>query len=343
MRLEKSLVSLLIFGCVAFGHASTAHAYMGYATAGTSGVPNAVTMGCLTCHNNSVGGDGPGCAGAGTPCLQSFGMAFRTNGFVWNNTLAGLDSDGDGWTNGQELLNPSGSWTSGSADPGPTGEARLPGFHYASCGTHARACALNECTLNYDNCDNSPVATCNEQNPYFSCTCPSGYSGTGAGSGGCSNIDECTAGNPCSENIIGSGNMCTDAPGRYDCMCGTGYEILNSGSSSEACGDLNECALGNPCLESVFGNTCMNTTGRWDCTCGAAGYQLTNNGTFSETCGDINECTGNPCNEDTPGSPNTCTNVFPGNSCTCGAGYTLVNGATFDFCNDVNRVVQLVL
>lgn len=315
--------------------APTAYAYPAYATAGTSRAPNAVTMGCLTCHNNTGGGGG--CASP--PCFNLFGSAFNSNGETWNAALAALDSDGDGWTNGEELLDPGGAWPDGGADPAPTAQARLPGFTTAWCGTYSRACSLNECTLFYDDCDTSPAAACIEQNPYFSCSCPTGYGGTGHGSGGCNNINECSPGNPCLEDTV-AGNACIDATPRYNCSCGPGYQVANDGTYSETCTNVNECATGNPCLEdTVGGNSCVDTVGRFDCTCSAAaGYQVVNNGGYPESCGDINECTsGNPCNEDS-GTGNACVNATPRYNCTCTTGWVLQNDGSFmETCTNVNE------
>src|SRR5690242_8483330 len=65
-----------------------------------SRVPNASVNSCNTCHLPS-----------GPPDLNPFGNAFAGNGHVWNATLATKDSDGDGFTNGQELGDPNGTGT----------------------------------------------------------------------------------------------------------------------------------------------------------------------------------------------------------------------------------------
>ncbi|MGE0786095.1 MAG: MopE-related protein [Sandaracinaceae bacterium] len=78
---------------------------------------------CITCHNNPNGG-----AGCMTPpCFNPFGMAFNANGRVWNATLAMMDSDGDGFTNGEELGDPLGTWNATMAFPMCTCPTR-PGF-----------------------------------------------------------------------------------------------------------------------------------------------------------------------------------------------------------------------
>jgi len=47
--------------------------------------------------------------------LSPFGEDWRANGFVWTRELCELDSDGDGFTNGQELGDPCCEWSAGYA------------------------------------------------------------------------------------------------------------------------------------------------------------------------------------------------------------------------------------
>ncbi|MEM9068709.1 MAG: MopE-related protein [Myxococcota bacterium] len=90
---------------------------------------------CITCHNNPDGGAGCEESGGTRPCLNPFGMAFRTNMFRWNETLAAMDSDGDGFTNGQELQDPTGTWRPGEDDPGVEDYVTRPGFDTNSPGS----------------------------------------------------------------------------------------------------------------------------------------------------------------------------------------------------------------
>lgn len=71
-------------------------------------IPNGAQFSCANCHINPAG-DGP---------RNVFGTAFGNNNKRWSSTLAKLDSDNDGFTNGQELQDPNGTWTTGSAQPG---------------------------------------------------------------------------------------------------------------------------------------------------------------------------------------------------------------------------------
>lgn len=77
-----------------------------------SQIPNGVKYGCQNCHNSPYGGD----------MLTAFGAQTQAKGMVGGNVvwanLYNLDADGDGFTNGQELLDPEGKWRSGDANPG---------------------------------------------------------------------------------------------------------------------------------------------------------------------------------------------------------------------------------
>jgi hypothetical protein len=49
------------------------------------------------------------------------------NNVVWSPALANIDSDGDGFTNGQELQDPNGLWTAGATQPGDLNKVTNPG------------------------------------------------------------------------------------------------------------------------------------------------------------------------------------------------------------------------
>jgi len=80
-----------------------------------SRIPNGNVFSCFTCHTFNI------------PNRNAFGADFKDNGKVWSAALANLDSDGDGHTNGVELLDPTGSWTQGSPNPGNSSEVTNPG------------------------------------------------------------------------------------------------------------------------------------------------------------------------------------------------------------------------
>ncbi len=86
-------------------------------------VPNAVD-GCNTCHTT----------GGGTP-RNAFGVAVEElvspgaggDEVFWGPELAALDSDGDGFTNGEELGDPDGTWQAGDDAPGVSEDLGHPG------------------------------------------------------------------------------------------------------------------------------------------------------------------------------------------------------------------------
>ena len=84
-------------------------------------VPNGSKFSCMTCHT-----------GSGGP-RNLFGQAIEGgfldgNGDVtWNATLAGLDSDGDGVSNGAELQDSNGTWSIGQPQPGDINLVTNPG------------------------------------------------------------------------------------------------------------------------------------------------------------------------------------------------------------------------
>jgi hypothetical protein len=84
-----------------------------------SRIPNGAVNGCVNCHVNS----NPDLDGT----RNAFGLAWRNNipTRTWNAALATGDTDGDGFTNGQELGDPKGVWTSG-AGPIPGAQVTLP-------------------------------------------------------------------------------------------------------------------------------------------------------------------------------------------------------------------------
>lgn len=87
-----------------------------------SKVPHGNKFSCNTCHTN----------GGGSP-RNAFGLAVEArvspNGSesFWTPELAALDSDGDGFTNGEELQDPNGVWNEGSANPGDVSLVTNPG------------------------------------------------------------------------------------------------------------------------------------------------------------------------------------------------------------------------
>ena len=88
-------------------------------------IPNGGSLGCAGCHTDPNGG-GP---------RNSFGEmiedGFLTSsdwqgGVIWGPELAALDADGDGATNGEELGDPEGAWSTGDPDPGAAAAVTNP-------------------------------------------------------------------------------------------------------------------------------------------------------------------------------------------------------------------------
>jgi hypothetical protein len=84
-------------------------------------VPNGSKFSCNTCHNNG-GGSSRNLFGKEVELITG---SSSTN--FWGPQLAALDSDGDGFTNGEELQDPNGEWTPGSDAPGDFSLVTHPG------------------------------------------------------------------------------------------------------------------------------------------------------------------------------------------------------------------------
>jgi len=108
-----SITILILFGSVLF---------MVGRTFRVSKTPHGSKFSCNTCHTN----------GGGSP-LNSFGQAVNSrvtpggSESFWSPELAALDSDRDGFTNGEELQDPSGLWKEGNANPGDANLVTNPG------------------------------------------------------------------------------------------------------------------------------------------------------------------------------------------------------------------------
>ena len=123
------MYSLFIFSAIAL--ATVAHA-KGFRR---GQVPNGGQIGCVLCHVDPEGGGR----------LNVFGQLVEDGyldggNVVWGPALAALDADGDGVTNGEELLDPDGAWRPGDEPPGDPRRLSLP-FDAASMPPTAIATA----------------------------------------------------------------------------------------------------------------------------------------------------------------------------------------------------------
>ncbi len=114
--MQKGIHFTVLFCCITFFHSS------GWARVfRVDMIPNGGLLGCIACHET-----------AGGP-RNAFGLAVDNaldpDGSVpfWSAALAALDSDGDGYTNGQELQDPDGLWKTGEAPPGYPAWVSNPG------------------------------------------------------------------------------------------------------------------------------------------------------------------------------------------------------------------------
>jgi len=92
-----------------------------------SQIPNGGLNRCGNCHIDPAGG-GP---------RNDFGLAFAANLYVWDATLAALDSDEDGHPNGEELQDPDGNWMLSDDPPGNPLLVSSPGWAFSTPGERA--------------------------------------------------------------------------------------------------------------------------------------------------------------------------------------------------------------
>ncbi len=315
--------------------------------------PGAMTGGrCIVCHLTSGGGGA--CTGGGR-CLNVFGNDFingpngipdnpasPTDGMTWSQWLAERDSDGDGWSNGQELGDSYRLWSSGNAPDSYRGN---PGFS-SNEPSNANLCSDSD----RNDCASSGGTTRGQCSDGFNgtgrytCSCGTGSTGTGyrrtqshnwSGStpgtrrydirslqAGCTDINECFP-NPCG---VGSCSENDPAAG-YSCSCPSGYQFNGS-----TCVNINEC-LSNPCGPN--GVMCTDMTPGYTCTCDP-GFAF--NGT---TCVVTDACLAGTDDCD----PNAECSIVRGTYfCTCNMGWqgvgTPLNG-TGDRCVDINECATM--
>ena len=321
-------------------------------------VPNSDVNGCLTCHNNSSGGNG--CGGStGVPvgpyssCRNVFGYDFgRTySGHTirtWDAALRDRDSDGDGRTNGQELVYFGSSFSAGAAGQGSNTYVTRPG---SSTSRHTNECVLQASGTwgftysprNYTNCTTSSAGTCTNNSSGsatpsgsryfgFTCGCDPGYTGNGrrdvsfdgvsdSGANGCSSTQ-------CTPTRCGNGNCVERSPPQtYTCNCDPGY-VFSGGT----------CQVNNPCIAETDdcdanAQCAPNASVGWICTCneGWNGTGSAFRGT-GDRCTDIEECAGNPC-----GAGHRCIEDAPASyRCACLPGYEERDGT----CVDINECTE---
>ena len=104
----RSIISINVF-CLVF--ITTAIPMSSAYSFDVDHLPNGAVFSCDNCHLPS-----------GTEFINDYEASGRT----WSATLAAKDSDNDGFTNGQELLDPYGEWEEGEVDPGNASDVTNP-------------------------------------------------------------------------------------------------------------------------------------------------------------------------------------------------------------------------
>jgi glucose/arabinose dehydrogenase/plastocyanin len=98
-------------------------------------LPNGGVFSCANCHIDPGGGGprNPFGQAVEAELISRYGNAFGEPGGFWGPTLALQDSDGDAFTNGEELSDPAGIWTPGTPNPaGPVTNPGNPNSHPAN-------------------------------------------------------------------------------------------------------------------------------------------------------------------------------------------------------------------
>jgi len=127
---------------------------------------------------------------------------------------------------------------------------------------------INNCTNGINNC--APTgSTCNNLGPgSFSCTCNSGYNGTGTT---CTPINHCANGD--STCATGGVSTCTyTTPGLYTCACISGYS-----GNGQTCTFINNCTGGGGGTNTCSSNALCTSTGAGTYSC-ACNTNYTGNG-----------------------------------------------------------------
>lgn len=100
MRTNFGIITILIF---AIHYICAAPEYLKVLPSANDSALMKYGVSCGICHVNPFGGG----------VRNQFGNDFQNANLLWSDTIASLDSDKDGYTNGEELCDPLGQWKPG--------------------------------------------------------------------------------------------------------------------------------------------------------------------------------------------------------------------------------------
>jgi MYXO-CTERM domain-containing protein len=183
MRWLAAVVALLVVPALA--HATTTY---------QARVPGSS---CGDCHVSSAGGG----------ARNAFGSDFASAGYTWSASLRARDSDGDGWTNEQEI--------NGGSNPGVRSDTPFECGFGNGCSVHATCSDMA-----------GPPGS-------YTCACRAGWTGDGRT---CTDVDECTT-----MTASCAPGTCANTPGSWTCACPDGWVLAPGGQAcARGCG-------GDPC------------------------------------------------------------------------------------------------
>jgi predicted outer membrane repeat protein/parallel beta-helix repeat protein len=113
LRSNRLLILALLIGAAWLLGSRSTVAYGTY----LSEIPNSSKYSCQTCHTGAY---------ANATQIKSDFANGAIGNHMWTLAFADADSDGDGFTNGEELQDPDHTWTSGQANPGTTAYVSNP-------------------------------------------------------------------------------------------------------------------------------------------------------------------------------------------------------------------------